>query len=89
MDINLSLLTKNYSLIKYLTLKSSFVPRVGEVICIEADEYFVLEVKYVLDDTNTLIPALRCREWFDGDRYLELSEQGWCQSEYKPVGQTH
>lgn len=78
MDIKLTLTTKNYAVIQEITLKSDSVPRIGELVSLEQDkEYFVYEVKYKLNDSNTLIPHLRCLEWLEGDRYLEMAQQGW------------
>ncbi len=77
MDITFILQTKNYALIKETIIKSSALPRIGEVIVLSEQEYFVYEVKYKLNDDNILTPHLWCREWFEGDRYVEMALQGW------------
>lgn len=75
--------TKNYALYadKELAIKSDFVPRVGEVITadfgLDTDQLFVFKIEYEIDATHGLIPNLYCREWYEGDRKVELLDQGW------------
>ena len=82
MEIVCKLQTKNYATLKDIVITSHTLPRVGEIIIIKDDEdkdeeYFVYEVKYKLDKNNSLTPHLYCRQWYKGDRYLELAQQGW------------
>jgi len=80
MKANLVLTTKNYAIIKELEIDIEYLPRIGEIIQFETefsdtDEFFIYDIIHKL--TNKLIPTIKAREWFNGDRYVELSQNGW------------
>lgn len=87
MKIKLELHTKNGALIttEPIEIESEVVPRVGEVIDLgdrsptntgNVTTFFVLEINHVHEDSG-LVPHLTCRQWWKGDRLLELQQLGW------------
>ncbi len=85
--IKANLHSKNMALIMEVSIDAAYVPRVGEVINFHGNpnisndykdtlDFFVYEVTYTTEN-NVLIPELNCRQWWHGDRRIELEEQGW------------
>lgn len=89
MKIDVVLLAKNGTTqIDKLTVEAGAVPRVGELVDVppgqtsgEEQTYLVTAVTYICSQGG-LIPEIRCRQWFSGDRNAEnrreeLGQQGW------------
>jgi len=72
--------TKNYAQIQTLEIDIPYIPRIGEIIELEndfseVDEFFIYDIRHKL--SKTLKPVIYAREWFNGDRYVELAQNGW------------
>ena len=86
--IKLKLYAKNNVFIKEITLESSYIPRIGEIINLndnpnfsdddkEPLNFFVCDVFYTTEN-NVLTPELHCIQWFgendkDGGKDRRLS----------------
>ena len=92
MQIKLELYSKNWAIFEGspYVVTSENVPRVGEIVDVgsefkgEPSTFIVLDVIWN-NENGELIPILKCHQWFDGDRQLELEEHGWIHSYTKTV----
>jgi len=88
MQIKLKLHSKNWAIYEGgdpYVLNGDHVPRVGEIVDIGSEfrlaqgqptTFIVCDVTWV-NEKGELIPHLKCHQWYDGDRQLELEEHGW------------
>ena len=88
MKIDLELYDKNWAVFDGFyphTVKAQGVPRVGEIVDAgdgflsrwgEPSTFIVIDVLWENRD-GKLHPVLKCHRWLDGDRQLELEENGW------------
>ena len=85
MKIRMTLYSKNWAIFEGydpLEMDAESVPRVGEIIDMgvnfpeEVTTFIVCDVTWENDDSN-LVPVLKCHQWLNGDRQMELEDNGW------------